>query len=217
MNQNSQNEIIKDGATFVDRIDDQLKRMKKRRQDLCDYVGLKPQSISNWKALNGLPSADRVLQISAFLQVEPEWLITGHLSWHGNADSMPSMIYKRIHDCYKDSSDYSSNIPLHEYLKNYVDEVTLLNWRDDRNIPDPYIVYQISLNMGQSFVFITTGETELLLSYPSINDKQMTLDEFNQLRKVKKNFELTSKFEAMNQSDKEIIMNLINRFLENSN
>ena len=45
----------------------------------------------------------------------------------------------------------------------------------------------------------------------------MTLDEFNQLRKVKKNFELTSKFEAMNQSDKEIIMNLINRFLENSN
>ena len=45
MNQNVQNEIIKDGADFVDRIDDQLKRMKKRRQDLCDYVGLKPQSI----------------------------------------------------------------------------------------------------------------------------------------------------------------------------
>ena len=42
MNQNVQNEIIKDGADFVDRIDDQLKRMKKRRQDLCPYQHLNP-------------------------------------------------------------------------------------------------------------------------------------------------------------------------------
>ena len=117
MTQNVQNEIIKDGADFVDRIDDQLKRMKKRRQDLCDYVGLKPQSISNWKALNGLPSADRVLQISAFLQVAPEWLITGHLTWHGNGNSLPSMIYKRISDCYNDPTDSSRKPPLHEYIQ----------------------------------------------------------------------------------------------------
>ena len=123
MNQNVQNEIIKDGADFVDRIDDQLKRMKKRRQALCDYVGLKPQSISNWKALNGLPSADRVLQISAFLQVAPEWLITGHLTWYGNENSMPSMIYKRISNCYNDPTDTSRKPPLHEYLEDFVDEV----------------------------------------------------------------------------------------------
>jgi transcriptional regulator with XRE-family HTH domain len=214
MTQNVQNEIIKDGADFVDRIDDQLKRMKKRRQDLCDYVGLKPQSISNWKALNGLPSADRVLQISAFLQVAPEWLITGHLTWHGNGNSLPSMIYKRISDCYNDPTDSSRKPPLHEYLKDFVDEVTLLNWRDDRNLPDPYIVYQIAVYMSQSFVFIATGEAASSFNYPGINGEQMSVEEYNQLCKFKKNFKLNSSFDALIPSDKEIIMNLINRFLE---
>ena len=32
--------------------------------------------------------------------------------------------------------------------------------------------------------------------------------------KFKKNFKLNSRFDALNPSDKEIIMNLINRFLE---
>ena len=45
------------------------------------------------------------MQISAFLQVAPEWLITGHLTWQGNVNSMPSMIYKRINDCYNDPTE----------------------------------------------------------------------------------------------------------------
>lgn len=214
MKQNMQNEIIKDGADFVDRIDDQLKRMKKRRQDLCDYVGLKPQSISNWKALNGLPSADRVLQISAFLQVQPEWLITGHITWRSNSNSMPSMIYKRINDCYNDPTDSTHKPPLQEYLKDFVDEVTLLNWRDDRNIPDPYIIYQIAVFMSQSFVFIATGEVASSFYYPGINGEQMSLEEYSQLCKLKKNFKFNSRFEALNEFDKEIIMNIINRLLD---
>lgn len=213
MHNKIQPEIYKNGSDFVDRIDEQLTRMKKRRQDLCDYVGLKPQSISNWKALNGLPSADRVLQISRFLQVEPEWLITGYLPWNGNENSRPSMIYKRINDCYSDPKDSNQKIPLHEYLKDFVDEITLLNWRDDRNIPDPYILYQISVFMSQSFVFIATGETASSFNKPGINGEQMSLEEYNQLCKFKKNFRLNSRFEALHPGDKKLIMALINSLL----
>ena len=71
------------GENFVKRIDTILEQMHKKRQDLCEATGISPQAISNWKSLNRMPTVDAAIAISLFLKVEPEWLLTGQLSWDG--------------------------------------------------------------------------------------------------------------------------------------
>lgn len=66
-----------DGKGFVDRIDMILKQKNRKRLALAEEIGLSVQTFTDWKRRDSIPSADIALQISKYLNVPLEWLITG--------------------------------------------------------------------------------------------------------------------------------------------
>ena len=63
------------GKLFVERIDDSLKRINKKRQALAEYCGVTVQSISDWARRGNLPQADTTKRIADFLGVSIELLV----------------------------------------------------------------------------------------------------------------------------------------------
>jgi len=63
------------GRVFVERIDDSLKRINKKRQALAEYCGVTVQSISDWARRGNLPQADTTKRIADFLGVSIELLV----------------------------------------------------------------------------------------------------------------------------------------------
>lgn len=65
------------GKDFVDRIDNVLKQKNRKRIALAEEIGQSVQSFTDWKRRDSIPAADIALQISRYLGVSLEWLITG--------------------------------------------------------------------------------------------------------------------------------------------
>lgn len=69
--------VVVSGADFVERIDEMLHLQNKKRSDMCRDLELKQNTISNWIDRNSLPRFDTGISICKYLNVNPEWLLTG--------------------------------------------------------------------------------------------------------------------------------------------
>ena len=146
--------------------------MHLKRPDLCAATGISKQAITNWKSLNRIPNVDAVIAISTFLKVEPEWLLTGQLSWKGYSETQPCQIYSRLYNLLKDKT---KALELHEYVKDIVDDSTLTNWTENRSIPDPKILYRLADYLGTSLPFLLANITGSMIEHPGINGEKSLL------------------------------------------
>ena len=207
------------GENFVKRIDTILEQMHKKRQDLCEATGISPQAISNWKSLNRMPTVDAAIAISLFLKVEPEWLLTGQLSWDGYSETQPCQIYSRLYNLLKDKTKAQEPVSpkeLHDYVKDIVDDSTLTNWSENRSIPDPEILYRLADYLGTSRPFLLANITGNMTEHPGIEGKKISLEEYNDFCNYKKNIQFTHLFAALKDSDKKLITEMLTR-LQNNN
>ena len=207
------------GENFVKRIDTILEQMHKKRQDLCEATGISPQAISNWKSLNRMPTVDAAIAISLFLKVEPEWLLTGQLSWDGYSETQPCQIYSRLYNLLKDKTKAQEPVSpkeLHDYVKDIVDDSTLTNWSENRSIPDPEILYRLADYLGTSLPFLLANITGNMTEHPGIEGKKISLEEYNDFCNYKKNIQLTHLFATLKDSDKKLITEMLTR-LQNNN
>jgi SOS-response transcriptional repressor LexA len=69
--------ITMTGADFVDNIDAELKKRKKKRPELAEFLNKSPQSFVDWHKRGNLPPANIALKIAQFFNVSVEYLITG--------------------------------------------------------------------------------------------------------------------------------------------
>lgn len=65
------------GLIIVERIDFLLKNRKENRTHLAEYLGVKPQIISNWATRGTVPQADILYRISKYLGCTSEYLMFG--------------------------------------------------------------------------------------------------------------------------------------------
>lgn len=65
------------GLLFVERIDDQLKKMGQTRVDMCNVIGIRKQSVTDWKYRGNVPAADIAIEIADYLNVDLRWLLYG--------------------------------------------------------------------------------------------------------------------------------------------
>lgn len=63
--------------TISERIFALLKTKHLSQKELSEYTGLSPAAISSWKANGTNPSADKIIKICEFLEVDPYYLLTG--------------------------------------------------------------------------------------------------------------------------------------------
>ena len=194
--------------------------MHLKRPDLCAATGISKQAITNWKSLNRIPNVDAVIAISTFLKVEPEWLLTGQLSWEGYSETQPCQIYSRLYNFLKDKTkalEPESTQELHEYVKDIVDDSTLTNWTENRSIPDPKILYRLADYLGTSLPFLLANITGSMIEHPGINGEKISLEEYNDFCNYKKNIHFTHLFAALKDSDKKLITELIVSLLNKKN
>lgn len=209
------------GAAFVDRIDAILALMDKKRQDLCDATHITQQSISNWKKLNGLPSADTAIEIAKYLKVDTGWLINGTISLEISDNSKPEAIYNRIYAILRketelpypgyhahNDSDYKK---IHSPLNDIVDHITLTNWRENRSIPDPNTLAKISERLRKSLNYISTGNDEPVYKLSTKTGQEIDKKDYDDFCAFKKVQKLFWKYEGLFVPDKEIARELINR------
>ena len=209
------------GSAFVDRIDTILTLMGKKRQDLCDQTHITQQSISNWKKLNGLPSADTAIEIAKYLKVDTGWLINGTISLEISDNSKPEAIYNRIYKKLRsetelpypdyhahDDSDYKK---IHSPLNDIVDHITLTNWRENRSIPDSYSLAKISERLHKSLNYISTGSDEPVYKLSTESGKKIEETDYEDFCAFKKVQTLFWNYERLYTPDKKLVKDLIVR------
>lgn len=69
--------VMANGKDFVDRVDMILKQKNIKRMALATEIGQTVQAFTDWKRRDSIPSVNIVVQISQYLDVSLEWLITG--------------------------------------------------------------------------------------------------------------------------------------------
>lgn len=215
----SQIQELFSGEEFVMRIDSILEQMHLKRPDLCAATGISKQAITNWKSLNRMPNVDAVISVSTFLKVEPEWLLTGQLTWEGSPETQPCQIYKRLYDLLKDKTKAKEPISkqeLHDYVKDIIDDSTLTNWSENRSIPDPKILFQLAAKLETSLPFLLANITGDMTEHPGIEGKKISIEEYNNFCNYKKNIHFTHLFAALKDSDKKIVTEMIIRLLNNN-
>ena len=204
-----------EGERLVNRIDSLLTIRNEKRQKLCDEVGISLQAITNWKKQNSLPSVDSAIKIANYLEVSVDWLITGKLTFSGDYDSRPSCIYNRISnllECeHHRPADTMSLEQLHKPISHIVSHTLLLNWRDDRIVPEPQKLIDIAKYFRQSYVFLVTGETGSMYTMKEVNGEEIDKSEYDLFRQYKKNKEIIWSYDAMYEPDKKYIAQLIKR------
>lgn len=52
-----------------------LSEKKLKQKDLAEYIGISNSSVSDWKNKNSIPTADKIVKISEFLNVSVEYLL----------------------------------------------------------------------------------------------------------------------------------------------
>ena len=62
---------------LVERIDNLLHSISQTRVNLCDSLGIKKQSLTDWKNRGTIPAADVALKIADYLNVSLEYLLYG--------------------------------------------------------------------------------------------------------------------------------------------
>lgn len=213
---------FEDKQSFISRVESILVLEKKTRKDLCEYLGISAQAFTNWKQQSSLPSVETALKISNYLHVSLEWLINGYITWDGWSDSRPSMVYSRIatllRNLPENKTEYSDENPekLHEPLKGIVDNLTLINWREERAIPDPYVLYRIALFFKVTFVFISTGISYSQDQDPKgsiiINGEEISKQEVSELYELKDFKNILKSLKDLPDDEKSTIIGLINKF-----
>ena len=63
--------------TISERIFMLIEREQITQSEFCRRVGLRPSTVSEWKTKNHTPTADKIMDICAALNVSPEQLLTG--------------------------------------------------------------------------------------------------------------------------------------------
>ena len=63
--------------TISERIFDLLSNKNKRQTELAKFVGVRPNTVTDWKSKGSTPSAELIPKISEFLGVSVEYLLTG--------------------------------------------------------------------------------------------------------------------------------------------
>ena len=213
---------FEDKQSFISRVESILVLEKKTRKDLCEHLGISAQAFTNWKQQLSLPSVETALKISNYLNVSLEWLINGYITWDGWSDSRPSMVYSRIAALLRtlpeNEREYSDENPekLHAPLKNIVDNLTLINWREDRAIPNPYDLYRIALFFNVTFVFISTGVTYSQEQDRNdsivINGEKISFNELSELYELKDYKTIVKSIKNLPEDEKNTIVGLINKF-----
>lgn len=65
--------------TISQRIFAILREKKLSQKELSQYTGISPAAISSWKSKGTNPSSDKIISICEFLEVDPYYLLTGHI------------------------------------------------------------------------------------------------------------------------------------------
>lgn len=215
MIKNAKNPIKGRGENLVNRIDELLEMRGEKRQDLCDNTGISLQAISNWKKQDSLPAVDSAIQIANYLEVSVEWLITGKINFTGDYDSRPSSIYSRIYnllECDHHRPAYTMTVEeLHKPISNIVSNTLLINWRDDRILPDAQKLIEIAKYFKQSYVFLVTGEAGTMNTQKEVNGKPSDKEEKELFEQYKKHKEIIWSFDALYKPDQKYIAQLIQR------
>ena len=63
--------------TISDRIFETLALKNITQKEFSDRTGIKPSAISEWKKRKTNPSSEKIMSICDFLNVTPEWLLSG--------------------------------------------------------------------------------------------------------------------------------------------
>lgn len=66
--------------TISQRIFAILREKKLSQKELSQYTGISPAAISSWKSKGTNPSSDKIISICEFLEVDPYYLLTGHIT-----------------------------------------------------------------------------------------------------------------------------------------
>lgn len=100
------------GKDFVDRIDVILKQKNRKRLALAEEIGQSVQAFTDWKRRNSIPAADIALQISRYLDVSLEWLITGEEKnpFQTQQNLPPPEILELAEDIYRLPSEFQKII-----------------------------------------------------------------------------------------------------------
>ena len=203
------------GKSLVNRIDELLEIRGEKRQDLCNKTGISLQAISNWKKQESLPAVDSAIQIANYLEVSVEWLINGTINFTGDYDSRPSSIYNRIYNLLEDKHHrgaYTMTVEeFHKPISHIVSNNLLINWRDDRILPDAQKLIEIAKYFRQSYVFLVTGETGSMYTMKEVNGESIDSKEYELFKQYKKHEEIIWSYDALYKPDKKYIAQLIAR------
>lgn len=74
--------------TISQRIFEELRKKGKSQKDLADATGISTSTISSWKKHGTNPLADSICSIAQFLDVSPEYLLSGE---DKNKSSLPEL------------------------------------------------------------------------------------------------------------------------------
>lgn len=64
--------------TIAERIFSLLEAQSKKQGDLAKYIGVRPATLSDWKAKRTSPASDLLRGIAEFFGVSVDYLVTGH-------------------------------------------------------------------------------------------------------------------------------------------
>ena len=84
------------------RITQELERQKLKDKDLCEYVGISPSTFSTWKSKDREPKPTQLTNISKFLNVSVEYLLTGENASHQENTSETILTKRDKRDIAKD-------------------------------------------------------------------------------------------------------------------
>lgn len=98
------------GKEFVERIDIILKKKNIKRLALAEEIGQSVQAFTDWKRRDSIPAADIALQISKYLNVSLEWLITGKEFSQADTKLPPPEILELAQDISRLPAEYQKII-----------------------------------------------------------------------------------------------------------
>jgi transcriptional regulator with XRE-family HTH domain len=70
--------MVIENVCFMDRVEQILKQKKLTQKELAENLSLRRPTLSDWKKNGAVPAGDICYKIAEFLNVSPEWLITGN-------------------------------------------------------------------------------------------------------------------------------------------
>ncbi len=62
---------------IIERVTETLEKTDKKATELCDYLGIRPSTMSTWKTRNSDPPAKYIKPIADFMGVSVHYLLTG--------------------------------------------------------------------------------------------------------------------------------------------